>query len=64
MYKIEINILEKDLCVKLVIYKDCTEMHGQQYLKNFTVNWRDQITSAIANKHPLIPLMLRGSAAG
>ena len=29
MYRIEINIHEK-LCVKLVIYKDHTRMHGQQ----------------------------------
>jgi len=33
MYRIEINIHEKELCVKLVIYKDCTEMHGQQNIK-------------------------------
>ena len=32
MYRIEININEK-LCVKLVIYKDCTEMNGQQNIK-------------------------------
>jgi hypothetical protein len=30
MYRIEINIHEKELCVKLVIYKDYTEMHDQQ----------------------------------
>jgi len=24
---------EKELCVKLVIYKDYTEMHGQQNIK-------------------------------
>jgi len=30
MWRIEINIHEKELCVKLVIYKDYTEMHGQQ----------------------------------
>jgi len=29
----EINIHEKELCVKLVIYKDYTEMHGQQNTK-------------------------------
>ena len=29
----EINIHEKELCVKLVIYKDYTEMHGQQNIK-------------------------------
>jgi len=35
MYRIEINIHEKELCVKLVVYKDCTEMRGQQNIKNF-----------------------------
>jgi hypothetical protein len=30
MYRIETNIYEKELCVKLVIYKDYTDMHGQQ----------------------------------
>jgi len=33
MYRIEINIHEKELCIKLVTYKDCTEMHGQQNIK-------------------------------
>ena len=33
MYRIEIKIHEKELCVKLVIYKDCTEMHSQQNIK-------------------------------
>ena len=33
MCRIEINIYEKGLCVKLVIYKDCTEMHVQQNIK-------------------------------
>jgi len=33
MYRIEINIHKKALCVKLVIYKDYTEMHGQQKIK-------------------------------
>jgi len=34
MWRIEINIHEKELCVKLVIYKDYTEMlHGQQNIK-------------------------------
>jgi hypothetical protein len=28
--RIEINTHEKELCLKLVIYKDYTEMHGQQ----------------------------------
>ena len=35
MYRIEINIHEKELCVKLVIHKDYTEMHGQQNIKLF-----------------------------
>ena len=34
MYRIQINIHEKELCVKLVIYKHYTEMlHGQQNIK-------------------------------
>ena len=33
MSRIEINIHGKELCVKLVIYKDYTEMHGQQNIK-------------------------------
>jgi len=33
MWRIEINIYEKELCVKLVIYKDYTEIHGQQNIK-------------------------------
>jgi hypothetical protein len=33
MYGIEINVHEKELCVELVIYKDYTEMHGQQNIK-------------------------------
>jgi hypothetical protein len=33
MQRIEINIHEKELCVKLVIYKDSTEIHGQQNIK-------------------------------
>jgi hypothetical protein len=32
-YRIEIYMHEKELCVKLVIYKDYTEMHGQQNIK-------------------------------
>jgi hypothetical protein len=28
--RVIINVHEKELCVKLVIYKDCTEMHGRQ----------------------------------
>jgi hypothetical protein len=34
MQRIEINIHEKELCVRLVIYKDYTEMHGQQNIKS------------------------------
>jgi len=33
MYRMEVNIHENDLCVKLVIYKDYAEMHGQQNIK-------------------------------
>jgi hypothetical protein len=32
-----INIHEKELCVKLVIYKDYTKMHGQQDIKYFSL---------------------------
>jgi hypothetical protein len=31
MYRKEINIYKKELCVKLVIYKDYTEMHGKKH---------------------------------
>jgi hypothetical protein len=37
MYRIEINIQKKDLFVKLVIYKEYTELHGQQNIKNVPV---------------------------
>jgi hypothetical protein len=30
MWRIEINIHERELCVRLVIYKDYIEMHGRQ----------------------------------
>jgi len=40
MYRIEINIHEKELCVKLVIYKDYTEMHGQQNIKLYSFYYR------------------------
>jgi hypothetical protein len=33
MWRIEINIHEKEMCFMLVIYKDYTEMHGQQNMK-------------------------------
>ena len=33
MQRIEINIHEKESCLKLVIYKDYTETHGQQNMK-------------------------------
>jgi hypothetical protein len=45
MYRIEVNIHEKELCVKLVIYKYYTEMHGQQNIKN------QHILNRIANKN-------------
>ena len=32
----ETNIYGKEMCVKLVIYKNCTEMHGQQNTKFFS----------------------------
>ena len=35
MQRIEINIYEKELCIKLVIYKNYTEMHIQQNIKKF-----------------------------
>ena len=39
MYRSEINIYEKELCVKLVIYKNYIKMHGQQNIKfNLTLN--------------------------
>jgi len=31
---IEINVHEKELCFRLAIYEDYTEMHGQQNIKN------------------------------
>jgi hypothetical protein len=37
MWRIEININEKELCVKVALYKDNTEMHGQQNIKNSRV---------------------------
>jgi hypothetical protein len=37
MYRIEINIPKKELCVKLDIYKNYTEMHGQQKTKSVRV---------------------------
>jgi len=33
--RIEINIHEKELCVKLVIYKGYNDMHGQHYTKSY-----------------------------
>ena len=33
MQRIEINIHQKEMCAKLIIYKDYTEMHGQQNIK-------------------------------
>ena len=34
MHRIEINIHEKELCIKLVVFKDCNKMHGQQIIKS------------------------------
>ena len=33
MYSIEISIYRKELCLRFVIYKNYTEMHGQQKVK-------------------------------
>jgi hypothetical protein len=33
MQRIEIKVEEEELCVRLVIYKNYTEMHGQQNIK-------------------------------
>jgi hypothetical protein len=32
-----------ELCVKLVIYKDYTDMHGQQNIKFFRITYKIQI---------------------
>jgi len=37
--RIKINIHEKELCVKLVIYKDYNRMHGQQNIKLSCIFW-------------------------
>jgi hypothetical protein len=34
-YRTKLNIHEKEMFVKLVIYKDYTEMHGPQNTKNW-----------------------------
>jgi hypothetical protein len=49
MYRFEINIYEKELCVKLVIYKNWTEMHGQQNVKplQYELEEHDQALSII-----------------
>jgi len=44
---LEINIHEKELCVKLVIYKDYTEMHGQQNIKKSAQCWRQSVMHKI-----------------
>jgi len=42
MWRIEINIHEKELCVKLVIYKDYTEMlHGLQNINLYMLFMSD-----------------------
>jgi len=40
MYRIEINIHEKELCVRLVIYKDY--LQRIQYTSN-VILWRDRV---------------------
>ena len=42
MQRIEINIHEKELCIKLVIYEDYTEMHGQQNIKFVTIMYAEK----------------------
>ena len=39
MKRTKINAYEKELCVKLVIYKDYNEMHGQQNTKLSCMFW-------------------------
>ena len=39
MYSIEINIYGKELCVKLVIYKNYSEMHGQQNIIFYSIDY-------------------------
>jgi hypothetical protein len=54
IYRIEINIHEKELCVKLVIYKDYTEMHGQQNIKGgnlFMVNTKKILPHTYSRMH-------------
>ena len=45
MYRIEINIHEKELCINLVIYKNYTEMHGQQNIKHSVTLHYASVTS-------------------
>jgi len=33
MQRIDINTYKKEMCVKLVIYENYTEMHGQENIK-------------------------------
>jgi hypothetical protein len=33
IYRIGIYIHEKEMCLKLVTYKDCTKMHGQRNIQ-------------------------------
>jgi len=34
MYSIEINTYGKEMCIRLVSYKNYTELHGQQNIKH------------------------------
>ena len=54
MSRIEINIHGKDFCVKLVIYKDYTEMHEQENIKYFTsiLNIMSQPSSSCFTTRP------------
>ena len=45
MWRIEINIHEKELYYKLIIYKDYTEIQGQQNLKDLNFTRSDLVAS-------------------
>ena len=56
MYIIENNMYEK-LCVKLVIYKDHTRMHGQQNIKSYNFltleDWTNRLYRNVGKELPL-----------
>ena len=73
MQRIEINIHEKELCIKLVIYKDYNKMHIQQNIIIIIISWRYspgwalasaticlQVSQSLAlSLHSFIPIFLR-----